>query len=266
MRPGKLGGRASARPDPDATAMTPSPTAAAVLVAAGSSTRMGASSVRKPFLELEGRTVLQHTCAAFDAAPSVVELVIVTHADDLERVQRLAAEAPELAKSRAEIVGGAERADSVRMGTLATSFSVDVVLVHDAARPLVPPEVVERAVAVAAERGAALVAVPVHDTIKASRTGEFADETVDRSRLWRAQTPQAFRARELRRLVLRAQREGFRPTDESALWERYVGPVPLVPGDPSNLKITTVQDLALARALLESRAAGAPAGAAGEER
>lgn len=228
-------------------------TAAAVLVAAGSSTRMGGGLVRKPFLEFAGRTVLQHTCAAFDAAPSVIELVIVTHADDLERVQRMAAECPELAKSRAEIVGGAQRADSVRLGVLATSFAVDAILVHDAARPLIEADVVERTVTTAAERGAALVAVPVHDTIKASNTGEFADETVDRSRLWRAQTPQGFRARELRELVQRAAREEFLPTDEAALWERYVGPVPLVPGSPSNLKITTVEDLALARALLEAR-------------
>lgn len=230
-----------------------------MLVAAGSSTRMGARSERKPFLELDGRTVLQHAAEAFDRAPSVVELVLVVHADDLDRARRLAAECPELAKSRAEVPGGAERADSVRLGVLCTSFEVDVILVHDAARPLVDAERVERAVATAAERGAALVAVPVRDTLKSSSDGRHAEHTVDRSHLWSAQTPQAFRARELRDLVRRAEREGWRPTDDAALWERYVGPVPLVEGDPANLKITTPDDLAVASAVLASRAARAAA-------
>jgi 2-C-methyl-D-erythritol 4-phosphate cytidylyltransferase len=98
------------------------------------------------------------------------------------------------------------------------------------------------------------VALPVRDTIKRSPDGEHADETIDRADLWSAQTPQVFRAVRLRELTARAQAEGYVPTDDAALWERWVGPVPLVQGEPTNLKITTADDLAIAEAILARRA------------
>jgi 2-C-methyl-D-erythritol 4-phosphate cytidylyltransferase len=132
------------------------------------------------------------------------------------------------------------------------------VAVHDAARPLVTRAIVERALTVADRRGAALVAMPVRDTIKTSSTGDLAEGTIDRSVLWAAQTPQVFRTALLRELFERAASDEFRPTDEAALHERYVGPVPLVEGESDNLKITTPTDLVVAEAILRARARKEP--------
>lgn len=233
----------------------PGPRAAAVLVAAGGSTRMQLpEGVRKPFLELAGRTVLEHAAAAFDACPAVTELVVVCRPEDEEAVRALAARSPVLRRLVAVVPGGAERADSVLAGVRATGEAVELVAVHDAARPLVRPETVSAALEVAFREGAALVAVPVGDTIKHSVDGLRADRTLERSTLWAAQTPQVFRRGRLLELLERARQEGWQPTDDAALWERGVGPVPLVRGESTNLKLTTPTDLEVAAAILRARA------------
>ncbi len=235
-------------------AITTLPATSVVLVAAGRSTRMGAAEgVRKPFLVLRGRTVIEHAAAVFGAIPAVREIVVVGHADDLERLRALAASSPALRKVRAIVAGGDERPDSVRAGLDACDPSCELVAVHDAARPLVPRAVVEAALAMAAQRGAALVALPVVDTIKTSPDGQHATGTLDRRGLWAAQTPQVFRLEILRELAERARADGFQPTDEAALHERYVGPIPLVHGTPENLKLSTPQDLLLLAAILRVR-------------
>jgi 2-C-methyl-D-erythritol 4-phosphate cytidylyltransferase len=232
--------------------------ASAIVVAAGSSARMhrsGPPGARKPLLRLGDRTVLEHACAALAAPAAVRELVLVVHPGDLEAVRALVRASPDLAKVRAVVEGGERRGDSVRAGVLAASPEADVLAVHDAARPLVEVEVVEEVLAVAEREGAALVAVPVHDTLKRAPRGTHSEATLDRSTLWAAQTPQAFRAPLLRELLERARAEGFQATDEAALHERYVGPCPIVRGDSTNLKVTTPADLAVAAAILEQRAA-----------
>jgi len=233
--------------------VTPTPNAAAVLVAAGNSTRMGAGE-RKPFRSLCGRSILEHACAAFDASPSVGALVLVVHRDDVERVRELSARCAALAKVCAVVPGGTQRSDSVRLGVAALPAEFEFVLVHDAARALVRSATIEAAVETAARLGSALVAVPVRDTLKSAPDGRCAQATVDRSTLWAAQTPQVFRTRELALLLERAASESFSPTDDAALHERYIGPVPLVRGDDTNLKITTPDDLEIAEAILSRRA------------
>ena len=128
-----------------------------------------------------------------------------------------------------------------------------LVAVHDAARPLIDADTVSRALEVAAESGGALVAARVTDTIKRSRDGAVAEETLDRSELWAAQTPQVFHRADLLDWFARAARDGESFTDDAALCERYRGPVPLVEGPATNFKLTTRADLELARALLASR-------------
>jgi 2-C-methyl-D-erythritol 4-phosphate cytidylyltransferase len=232
-----------------------------MIVAAGASTRFhagrdAARDARKPFLRLGESTVLEHACAPFAALAGVREIVIVARADDLERVQSLLRGKPALAKVKAIVEGGKERGDSVRAGLDAISSEIEFVAVHDAARPLVTAQIVERALTLAAQRGASLVAVPLRDTIKTSSTGQSSESTLDRSVLWAAQTPQVFRAVLLRELFERATAEGFFASDEAALHERYVGPVALVEGDSTNLKITTPTDLVIAEAILRARAHG----------
>lgn len=231
------------------------PPTSAVLLAAGQSTRMGdgATSVRKPFLVLEGLTLLEHACSAFDRVAAVVEIVLVGHPSDRERLERMAKGCPTLRKVRAIVNGGELRTDSVRAGVAACSPECRLVAVHDVARALVEPALIEQAVARATTRGAALVAAPMTDTVKTSSDGLHAETTLDRSVLWSAQTPQVFQAARLRELLERARAENYRPTDDAALHERYVGPIPIVPGTSHNLKITTPDDLVLAAAILRAR-------------
>jgi len=233
--------------------------AAAVIVAAGASSRFlrgaraGETQPRKPFLPLCGRTVLELCCSAFDAVEGVREIVLVVRSEDLEATERLRRSSSALRKVAALVEGGEERTDSVRAGVEALAREVELIAVHDAARPLIEPRTIEAALRVAARAGAALVATPVRDTIKTSATGEKAESTLDRSVLWAAQTPQVFRSALLRELLERALAEGLKPTDEAALHERFVGPIPIVEGEPTNLKITTPGDLVLAEAILRER-------------
>jgi 2-C-methyl-D-erythritol 4-phosphate cytidylyltransferase len=151
------------------------------------------------------------------------------------------------------VPGGADRQASVCAGLAAAPVETDVVLVHDGARPLVTPEIVNAAIRVAATEGAAVVAVPVTDTIKVADVDDRVAETPPRGRLWAAQTPQAFRAGWLRAAHARALADGFRGTDDSSLVERMGRPVRLVPGSPENLKITTTADLVRAEQILRAR-------------
>jgi 2-C-methyl-D-erythritol 4-phosphate cytidylyltransferase len=225
-----------------------------LLVAAGRSTRMGANAeVRKPLLRLGQCTVIEHACSAFDRVAAVREIVVVGHPDDLEALRALAASARTMRKVRALVPGGELRTDSVRAGLATCAADAELIAIHDAARPLVTAEIVERALHTAAREGAALVAVPVVDTLKSSSDGLRAEATVDRSALWAAQTPQVFRKSLLIDLLERAAREEFRPTDEAALHERYVGPIAISRGSSTNGKLTTPEDLPVFEALLRSR-------------
>lgn len=238
---------------------TTAPATSAVLVAAGSSTRLGLTGgLRKPFVVLAGRTVLEHAAAAFDACPAVRELVIVAREEDHPFLRELARSSPALAKLGALIEGGATRTDSVRAGVQAASAESELVAIHDAARPLISPQTLNAALELAGREGAALVAVPANDTTKRVDAEGRAVETLDRSKLWLAQTPQVFRRAAFLELLARAASEGFSPTDDAALHERYVGPVPISPGDSTNLKITRPTDLEIAAALLRARD-GSPA-------
>ncbi len=230
---------------------------AAVLVAAGSSTRLGlVAGVRKPLVRIEGQTVLEHAAAAFDACEDVAELVIVAQSEDHEAIRALAQGSPALAKLSAIVPGGATRTDSVRAGVRAASEEVALVAIHDAARPLISPRVVAAAIGLAAREGAALVAVPSNDTTKRVDESGGGVPPPPPSTLWLAQTPQVFRRLEFLELLERAEAEGITPTDDSALYERFVGPVPIAAGDASNLKITRPADLELAAALMKAREEG----------
>lgn len=224
-----------------------------LLLASGSSSRMRAGGVeeRKVWLPLGGRTVLEHALAAFESAPEVLEIVVAAHPDDCARARALVERS---AKPVRVVPGGAARMDSARAALAALQAPSTLVAIHDAARPLVEPAVVGAVLRAAAEHGAAIAARRVHDTIKRSLDGRFERETLDREALWAAQTPQAFERARYADLVARAAAEGLAPTDDAALWERWVGPVRLVDGGAGNIKLTTREDLLLAEAFLASRA------------
>lgn len=220
--------------------------AGAVLLAAGSSTRMGGEG-SKALLELGGRTILERSAAALLAAPSVAEVVVVIREADRAAVtEALAAHGSAV---RALVEGGCERTDYVREGVRAVSEDVDVILVHDAARCFVEPDHVEQVARAAYEHGSALLATRVSDTLKFVPNGFLSEETVDREQYWSAQTPQAMRAARFHDVLARAARDGYRPTDDAALHEHYHGPSRVVEGSRNNVKMTTPDDLVLGAAL-----------------
>ena len=222
-----------------------------IVLAAGGGSRIG-SAIPKQFLPLAGVPLLARTVQALRASGRMDCLILVVPSGQEERCQREILN-PFGLTADAVVPGGTDRQASVYAGLLQVSAGTDLVLIHDGARPFITPEVIVAAVEAAAEAGAAVVAVPVTDTIKVADADGWFVDTPQRSRLWAAQTPQVFRAALLREAHDAALRDGFRGTDESALVERLGHRVRLVPGSPENLKITTPADLALADQILRAR-------------
>lgn len=225
---------------------------AAVIAAAGQGKRMGGGTP-KQFLPLKGKPVLAWTLLAFQKVSEIRSIVLVCPEGDEDFCQREIVRPYGLDKVHRILPGGQERQESVYRGLRAVDSGCGLVAIHDGARPLVTAALISRTVAEARRHGAAVVAVPVKDTVKIAGASEMISETPDRRTLWAAQTPQVF----LRELALSAHRraleEGFLGTDDSALVERLGHPVKLVIGEPENLKITAPLDLLVAEAILEKR-------------
>lgn len=213
----------------------------AVIVAAGRGSRMGMRE-SKQYLQLGDRPILVHTIQAFASHPDIEEIVVVVRAGDEERVRSLA-EMYGLGENLKIATGGAERQHSVAKGLRCLSESVSIVLVHDAVRPFVSEEKISAVAEEAATSGAAILAVPVKDTIKIAGSEGVVESTPDRQSLWAVQTPQAFRVSLLMDAYAQAEREGFIGTDDASLVERLGQQVKIVTGDYTNLKITTPDDL-----------------------
>lgn len=218
----------------------------AIIAAGGVGRRLGAT-VPKQLLEVGGRTLLERSVAAFRSHPGVTEVVVALPA-------AIASAPPRWLDGVRVVVGGERRQDSVANAFDAVSEKTEIVLVHDAARPFVTPDVISRTIAAAREHGAAIAAIPVSDTVKRASSGgtRVIAETLPRDEIFLAQTPQAFRAEVLRDAIAagRASDAGAATpaTDEAMLAERAGHRVHLVEGDPSNVKITTAADLESARA------------------
>ncbi|MGH9843349.1 MAG: 2-C-methyl-D-erythritol 4-phosphate cytidylyltransferase [Blastocatellia bacterium] len=228
----------------------------AIIPAAGSGTRIG-GQIPKQFLEIGGAPVLIHTLRRFDECSEVGAIVVALRDDVIEPFRQSLA-TYNLRKPVLLVAGGAERGDSILAALeAARKFQPELVVVHDAVRPFVTPEQISSVLGKAREMGAAILALPATDTIKEVEDG-LIRRTIDRQRIWRAQTPQAFRYD----LLLRANREaraaGFpspMTTDDALLVERLCVPVAVVEGSPNNIKLTTPEDLILAEKLFEQMAA-----------
>lgn len=216
----------------------------AVLVAAGSSTRMGFDKLS---FALGGETVLERSVRAFDECPEVDELVIVTGASG-ENAQRAAARCKKPVRL---VKGGSTRAESARSGVAAAHGRL--VAVHDAARPFVSQSIIADTIVAAARCGAAAPAVPVKDTIKTVAEDGAVTGTPDRSTLRAVQTPQVFEADLLKAALQSALENEVPVTDDCSAVERLGKVVYLIDGDEENLKITTPVDLVIAEAILAER-------------
>jgi 2-C-methyl-D-erythritol 4-phosphate cytidylyltransferase len=228
------------------------PSVAVVMPAAGRSSRFGGVE-KKPFVSLDGRPVWLRSAELFWTRPDVSRVYLVLSPEDRDEFRGRFGHL--IAFNNVEVVeGGAERFESVANALARIPESVDLVAVHDAVRPLGTPEFVDAVFAAAVEHGAALLAVPVADTLKRVEAGtNRVTGTTPRDGLWQAQTPQVFRRDWL--LDAYARRAAVPPpvTDDAQLVEAAGYPVVVVPGSPTNFKITTRDDLALAEVVLKSR-------------
>ena len=227
-----------------------------ILPAAGLGTRM-AGPQPKQFLALAGLPILIHSLRAFASVPRVTAIYVAVRGTEMERVQAQIAEHGFGAEVRV-VEGGNSRQESVAHALAALPASPDdIVLVHDAVRPLIDAATIDRTIDAVAEFGAAIVGLPAIDTIKqVERTahGALITSTIPREYVVLAQTPQGFRYSLLQRAFAEAQADGFAGTDEASVVERAGHPVAVVPGSQVNLKITQPGDLELAEFYLRQRA------------
>lgn len=228
--------------------MPSKPKVGVIIAAAGAGRRMKADRP-KQFLALEGVPILVLTLRKFDASPRVDHIVIASPHDLVDDVRRMAEQAG-LSRPVTAIEGGERRQDSVAIGLRHLAPGTELVAVHDGVRPFVSLEDISRVTAEAERTGAAILAVPVTDTVKEVERDEV-KATLQRERLVLVQTPQVFRTEVLIQAFDEARRDGYYGTDESSLVERMGNAVTVVHGSERNIKITRPADLTLARFLLE---------------
>ncbi len=224
----------------------------ALILCAGQGKRMG-TDVKKPYLEVCGRPLLTYTLDVFQSDPMVDGIVLVVNEADCGHCQVEIVQKYDFTKICAVVPGGLERQDSVLQGLRAIGEETEWIIVHDGARPLINPETIHKAIAVAERKGAAVVAVRAKDTIKAVRPDLSVEETLPRHTLWQAQTPQVFRRGEILEAYETAIAKGWIATDDASLMERMGHEVYIVEGEYSNIKITTPEDLLFFSMLLKMR-------------
>lgn len=216
----------------------------AVIVAAGKSRRMGAN-VDKAFLHLGSKPILSYSLTAMEGCREVDEIVVVVRKDQIAATRGIVAMFG-CRKVRAIVNGGLNRLGSVRNGLAATDPDATMILVHDAARPLVTPELVSKCIRSAIVFGSGVAASKIYDTVRISEKGTVIEGDADRDKLWAVQTPQAFRADLLRRAIAAAPDKDPTITDEASAVRLAGAEVRLVPWGFPNIKITVSDDLAVA--------------------
>ena len=219
----------------------------AVLVAAGSASRMG--GIDKVMAELGGEPMIRRTARTFQDCGCITEIVIVTRGDLIPAITELT---QDMSKVKAVVAGGKSRQESVHLGLNALSREMKLAAIHDGARPLVSWQVIDRAVRAAHSYGAAAPAIPVKDTIKVVKSS-LVVSTPDRSTLQAVQTPQVFDFDLIRGALKKAEADQAQVTDDCSAVERLGMSVKLVEGDERNLKVTTPMDLKIAEMILEGQ-------------
>lgn len=216
----------------------------AIIPAAGVGVRMGGETP-KQFLSLEGVPIFVHTLRKFAASDAIDQIYLSLRSDEMERVRR-DIDREHLAKPVRLVTGGTTRQETVARALAEAPASTEIVAVHDAVRPFVPLDLIQRVVEQARKDGAVILGIPSVDTVKQVERQTILG-TVPRERVVLAQTPQAFRYALLREAFERAERDGYHGTDESSLVERLGYTVTVILGSDRNIKITKPSDLPLAR-------------------
>jgi 2-C-methyl-D-erythritol 4-phosphate cytidylyltransferase len=227
--------------------------AAALIPAAGRGQRMGLA-IEKQFLRLGGKPLLGYALEQFEATPMIDRIVVIVPAGRETFCYQEIVVPGKLHKVTHIIAGAETRQRSIMAGFRHIDQDVDVVVIHDGARPFVTPSLIRTAIEAALTDGSAVAAIPELDTLKRVSAAGTVVETVDRQNLWRAQTPQAFRRSILQRALAYATQHNLDATDEAALVEGMSWPVRIIQGSSWNFKITSPDDLALAELLLRQHA------------
>lgn len=228
---------------------------AALIVAAGQGIRMGATQ-RKQYLALAGQPILVHTLKAFDASPDVERIVLAVPGEEIEYCRQCIVADARISTDILLLPGGARRQDSVRKGLQCLDDDQGIVLIHDGVRPLVSPRLIAACIQGVQRWEACIPAVEVSDTLKQTDTAGVINRTVPRVGLQMAQTPQGFRLALIREAHRRALQEGWQATDDASLAERMGVAVHTIPGERTNIKITTPDDLRWAEIFCASRDSG----------
>ena len=233
----------------------PPPLVVALVPAAGRGLRMG-GSVPKQFLSLGGEPLIIQSLRMLQAAPVIDRIILAVPSAEVEYCEDEIVSRYGFTKVTKIVVGGAERQDSVRCALAEVPSDTEIVLIHDAVRPFVTLRMITEVVTMARKEGAAIIALPMRDTVKQVRTDGMIERTVDRAALWLAQTPQAFRRDWIETAHRKAHAEGVRATDDAFLVEWLGHSVAVVEGSGENIKVTRPEDLVIGEAILASRKTG----------
>lgn len=218
-----------------------------IIPAAGQGKRMG-TNINKLFLKIAGETIIRRTISVFQNMESCNEIYVAAHPKEVDKMRN---HLKDFSKVVDVIAGGEERQDSI-YEVLKVMQDAEIIMVHDGARPLVTEEIVQRLYRQTLIHHAAVLAVPVKDTIKSVKEG-IVQETYDRSTVWQVQTPQSFEKEILINSYKFAKRRYYIGTDDASLAEKYGYDVYITDGDYNNIKITTEEDIVIAEAILERR-------------
>lgn len=225
----------------------------AIIVAAGSGTRMNLPDGQtKQTLEIEGVPVIVRTVLQFEACEDIDEIILVVKRDEFDLYKEYYKKYA-FKKVKHVVAGGDSRQSSVLNGLTRVSGAADFVTIHDGVRCLITPEMISEVCTFAYHYGAATAVTRPSDTLKMSEDGSFIKETVDRNRIYQAQTPQIFKYDMYRAAALSAKKDGFEATDDNSLVERMKFRIYMCDLGKENIKITTKEDIYSAEAILKSR-------------
>jgi 2-C-methyl-D-erythritol 4-phosphate cytidylyltransferase len=223
----------------------------ALVPAAGYFRRMGQ---KKEFLSLGDRPVLAHVLQVLESYPRICDIILIIDRRNLKFCQNEIVRRRKFSKVRELVIGGPRRQDSVYNGLVRVRGDCDIVLIQDGDRPFLTEDMIANSIEEAIKYGACIYAVPAVDTVKLAQKGKgFVAETLERAKLWLAQTPQTFKYGLILDAHKRAHEDKFEATDDASLVERMGHRVKIIEGSYENIKITTPQDLALAELILKRR-------------
>jgi 2-C-methyl-D-erythritol 4-phosphate cytidylyltransferase len=220
-----------------------------LIVAGGHGKRMGAE-IPKQLLELNGKTIIEHTLAPFMSCKLIDGIIISASLEIIERIEKITNSLNDI-KPVIVIEGGKERQDSVLNGINAVPSDTDIIVIHDAVRPFITADLITECIITAEKHGSVSVMRPIKETVKIVSNGVI-EKTLDRSKLWITQTPQAFRTEIIKKAHEKAKNDNFMGTDDCILVERIGLKVHVIEGSDKNIKITTPADLIIADSILSS--------------